>query len=106
MLSYDDFSKLDLRVAEILKAEPVNGSEKLLKLLIKMDEETRTLVAGIAKTYSPETLQGKQIVVVANLEPRKLMDIESQGMLLACDSENGPVILTPEKMVKTGSKIK
>ena len=111
MLSYDDFKKIDLRVAKVLEAVRVEGSDKLVKLQIDVGDPPaggghRQLVAGIGTVYTPETLVGKQIVIVANLEPRKLMGHESQGMLLAASDELGPVLLMPESEVKPGSPIK
>ncbi len=101
-----DFAKVDLRVAEIIAAEKVEGADKLLKLKVTLGEEERQIVAGIAKHYSPEELVGKRIVVVANLKPVTLRGIESQGMLLAASDENTVSILTPLKEVKVGSKVK
>ncbi len=108
MISYEDFKKIELRVAKIISTERIEGSEKLLKLMIDVADEAglRQLVAGIGKRYEPETLTGKEIIIVANLEPRKLMGVESQGMLLAADSEEGPVLLTVLGEVKPGSHIK
>lgn len=107
MINYDDFKKIELKVAKILEAERVEGSEKLLKLKLDLEEaETRQVIAGIGKNYAPAGLPGKEIIIVANLEPRKLMGLESNGMLLAADSPDGPVILIPEKEVKVGSIIK
>lgn len=106
MISYDDFKKIDLRIGTILEAERVDGSEKLLKLQVDLGEEKRQVIAGIAKSYEPENLIGKQIVVLVNLEPRSLMGLESQGMLLAADKDGLPIILVPEKEVATGSVIK
>jgi len=106
MISFEDFQKIDLRVAKIIEAEKIEGSEKLLKLIVDLGNEKRQLVAGIAKYYQPEDLIGKEIVVVANLESKKLMGIESQGMLLAADKEGEPVILIPEKEVPPGTKVK
>ncbi len=106
MISYDDFAKLDLRVAKITEAEAVPNSEKLIKLQLSLGEENRQIVAGIGKTYAPEDLVGKEIVIVANLEPRKLMGEESNGMLLAASDEDGPVLLIPELEVAPGSGIK
>lgn len=105
-ISYDEFSKTELRVATVLSAERVGGSEKLLKLQVDLGDEQRQVIAGIGKVYSPESLVGKQIVIVANLEPRSLMGLESQGMLLAADSSEGPVILVTDKPVISGLKIK
>ena len=113
MIPFDDFAKLDLRIATILNAERVDGSDKLLRLCVEMERseenktaETRQIIAGIGKTYEPEALIGTQIVIVANLESRKLMGLESQGMLLAANSPEGPVLLRPEKAVESGVKIR
>ncbi len=105
MLSFEEFQKVDLRVARILSAEKVEGSDKLLKLEIDLGEEKRQIVAGITQFYEPEKLKGREIVVVANLEPRVLRGIESQGMLLAAD-DNGPVLLGLDREVPPGAKIK
>lgn len=107
MISFEDFSKLDLRVAHILEAEPIEGSEKLLKLRVNAGSEIgeKQILAGIAKTHEPEDLIGRQIVIVANLEPRKMMGEESQGMLLAAGSDDGPILLMPENEAVPGSKI-
>jgi methionine--tRNA ligase beta chain len=105
-IKFEDFQKIDLRVGKILEVEKVEGSEKLLKLIVDLGNEKRQLVAGIAKYYKPEDLIGKEIVVVANLEPKKIMGIESQGMLLAADVNGEPVILIPEKEVPPGTKIR
>jgi methionine--tRNA ligase beta chain len=106
IIKFDDFQKIDLRVGKVLEAEKVEGSEKLLKLIVDLGSEKRQLVAGIAKYYKPPDLIGKEIVVVANLEPKKLMGIESQGMLLAADVNGEPVILIPIKEVPPGTKIR
>jgi len=106
MITYDDFAKLELKVALIKEAERVEGSEKLIKLQLEVGTENRQIVAGVGKAYEPDQLVGKQIVIIANLEPRSLMGVESNGMLLAADSENGPVLLIPEKEVVPGAKIK
>lgn len=104
MISYDEFSKCDFRVGTVLSAERVEGSPKLLKLSVSLGEETRQILAGIGKAYEPEALLNKQIVVIANLEPRMLMGLESQGMVLAA-TDGTPVILMPERSVPPGSKI-
>jgi methionyl-tRNA synthetase len=93
-ITIDDFVKIDLRVALVLAAERVEGADKLLKLTIDVAEkEPRTLVAGIAKAYSPEQLVGRKVVIVANLQPRKLRGIESNGMIVAASLEGGPAVL-------------
>ena len=106
MISFEEFQKIELKVAKIIGAEKIEKSEKLLKLIVDLGDEKRQLVAGIAKYYKLEDLIGKEIVVVANLEPKKLMGIESQGMLLAANVDGKPVILIPEKEVPPGTKVK
>jgi methionine--tRNA ligase beta chain len=105
-IKFEEFQKIDLRVGKILEVKKVEGSEKLLKLIVDLGNEKKQLVAGIAKYYKTEDLIGKEIVVIANLEPKKIMGIESQGMLLAADVNGEPVILIPEKEVPPGTKIR
>jgi len=105
MIEYNDFAKLDLRVAKIIAAERVPKSRKLIKLTISLGDEERTIVGGIALHYNPEELIGKKIIVIKNLKPRKLMGITSQGMLLAATNENEFSLLTLDRDVKEGSKI-
>ncbi len=105
-ISLDDFKKANLRVAKILKVEALQGSEKLVKLLVSLGEEERQIVAGIRNAYSPEALEGKLIVVVENLGPRRLLGEESRGMLLAASDESGPVLLVPEREVPPGTEVK
>jgi methionyl-tRNA synthetase len=106
IMTLDEFQKADLRVAKIVSAERVEGSEKLLKLQIDLGDESRQIISGIAKSYAPEDLVGKQVVAIANLEPRTIMGLESHGMLLAAHGENGePVILTVESPVPAGAKV-
>jgi methionine--tRNA ligase beta chain len=106
-ITYDDFTKLDLHAATITAAERVESSDKLLKLQLDVGElGSRQIVAGIGKAYEPDAMVGTQIIIVANLEPRMLMENESNGMLLAARDENGvPVLLRPEQRVPPGSKI-
>ena len=106
MINYEQFSQTELCVAAILGAERVKGSEKLLCLQVSLGEEKRQIVAGIGKKYAPEALVGTQIIIVANLEPRMLMGLESQGMLLAADSPDGPILLRPDTDAPAGAKIK
>lgn len=105
-MTIDEFRQVDLRVGKVVSAERVPGSEKLLKLQVDMGE-SRQIIAGIGKAYALEGLVGKEIVVVANLEPRELMGLASQGMLLAAHGDGGsePVILVPDSAVPPGSKI-
>lgn len=106
-ISFDDFKKIDLRIGQIKSAEIVTGSEKLLKLNVDFGSVgERQILAGLAKNYSPESLIGIRAVFVFNLEPRKLMGLESQGMILATESEECPMILVPYKDAPPGSIIK
>jgi methionine--tRNA ligase beta chain len=105
IVGFEDFKKLDLRVARVTLAERVAGSDKLLRLEVELDGGKRQIVAGIGKIYEPALLVGREIIIVANLEPRKLLGLESQGMLLAASDEGGPALLTPDRTVVPGSKI-
>jgi methionyl-tRNA synthetase len=101
-----DFQKVELRVAEVLAAEKVAKSKKLLKLTVRVGEETRTLVAGVAEHYEPADLVGRKVVIVANLEPATLMGVESNGMVLAASHESTVALLTLDKDVPSGAKVK
>ena len=112
-MTIDEFKNVDLRVAKIVSAERVEGSEKLIKLSVLAGDTDdvggvapRQVVAGIGKVYSPESLVGRSVVIVANLEPRNLMGVESRGMILAAHDEIGnPVVIGVERDVPPGSKI-
>ena len=98
---------VQLRIAKILEAEKVEKADKLLKLKISLGDEERTIIAGIAEHYKPEDIVGKQIAVVANLEPAKIRGIESNGMLLAATHSEGKLaLLTPDKEIGDGAKIR
>src|SRR5262245_4620088 len=105
-ISIDEFQKIDLRVALVLAAEPVPKSKKLLKLRVSLGTEERTVLAGIAEHYAPADLVGKKVVVVANLQPAKLMGIESQGMVLAGEGGEGLGVVMPDRDLPPGSKVK
>lgn len=105
-IEIEDFAKIQLRVARVLEASPIEGADRLLKLQIDLGGERRQLVAGIKKTYTPDDLVGKHIIVVANLKPARLRGVESQGMLLAAQTEDGPVLATFEREVAPGSTVK
>ena len=106
-ITIDDFMKVHLKVAEILAAEPVPNATKLLRLTVQAGEDdTRTILAGIAEYYKPEELVGRQVVVVANLQPRKMRGIESQGMLLAADLDGRAILLKPDEFVPPGSRVR
>jgi len=107
MISIDQFFAAELKVATVTAAEPVPKSSKLLKLTVDLAEESpRTVVAGIAQRYRPEDLVGRQVVVVANLQPAKLMGVESQGMVLAASEDGQPVLLHPGQPVPNGTRVK
>ncbi|MCL5411785.1 MAG: methionine--tRNA ligase subunit beta [Patescibacteria group bacterium] len=103
-ISFEQFKKLDLRVGKIIVAARVEGSEKLLCLEIDLGEEKRQILSGIAPFYQPEELLNKSVVIVANLEPRKIMGLESQGMLL-CANADKPIFLTVISETPVGTKI-
>ena len=110
-INYEEFSKIKLRVVEVISAERVEGSNKLIKLIVNSGEADlsagRQIVAGIGKAYDPENLIGKKIIIVANLEPRKLMGLESQGMLLAASTEDqGPTLLVPDGDIDPGAEVR
>ena len=103
-ITFDDFGKIDLRVAKILTAEKVKKSRKLIKMTVSLGNEERTVVSGIAEHYKPEELIGKQVILVANLKPAKLMGIESQGMILAASLDGKLVVPTVD--MPAGSRVK
>ncbi|MBI5966920.1 MAG: methionine--tRNA ligase [Deltaproteobacteria bacterium] len=105
LISLEEFQKLDLRVGRILAAENIKKSDKLIKLRVDIGEE-RTVVAGVARYYKPEELVGKTVILLANLQPTKLMGVESQGMVLAADGAEGVILATFDKEAKVGSKVR
>lgn len=105
-ITIDDFMKIQLKTATVLSAERVPNSEKLIKLQVDLGTEKRQIVAGIGKKYAPEALLGKRIVIVANLQPRKLMGIESQGMVLAAGDANVEGLITVLEDIAPGVKVK
>jgi methionyl-tRNA synthetase len=112
-MTIDEFLKVELRVARVLEAARVEGSEKLLKLTLDAGDKDeagapkpRQILSGIAKAYAPETLVGREVVIVANLEPRMMMGLESQGMLLAASDDETLAILSVEHEVKPGAGVR
>ncbi len=103
-ITLEDFAKLDLRLAKILSAERLKGSKKLLKLKVSLGKEERTLVAGIAEYYEPKDLEGKKILILANLQPKKIFGVESQGMILALSDGKELSLLVPDRDIKEGAK--
>ena len=106
MITIDQFKTVELRVGTVKTAEPHPNADRLLVLRVDVGGEERQIVAGIRAAYDPATLVGRQVVVVANLEPATLRGVESQGMLLAAAGESGPVVVSPEKPVPAGSVVR
>ena len=105
-ISYYDFTKLDLRFAKILKIEKIPGKTKIVKGEIDLGDETRDVIIGGAEFYEPDDLIGKTVIVVPNLEPKKMAGVESNAMLLAADINDKPFWLTVDSEVPSGTKIK
>ena len=104
-IEFDDFMKVDLRVGKVVAAEEVKKSRKLLQLTVEVGNETRTILSGIKSTYSAQDMVGKNVIIVANLKPRKMAGIESKGMVLAVGEGDDIVLLSPEKEVKSGIRV-
>ena len=105
-VTYDDFAKLDLRIAKILSTEKIPGKSRIIKGVIDLGEEKREVIIGGAEYYQPEELVGRIVIVIANLEPRKIAGFESNAMLLAADVNDKPFWLTVKEDVPLGTKIK
>jgi tRNA-binding protein len=105
-ISYDDFSKLDLRVAKIISTEKIPDKSRIIKGTISLGDEERVVIIGGAQFYEPEDLIGKTVIVVANLEPKKMAGVESDAMLLAADVDDKPFWLTVDEDVPEGTMIK
>ena len=106
-VTYDDFAKLDLRVAKIIETEPIPGKLRIIKGIIDLGEnDKRSVIIGGAQYYQPEDIVGKLVIVIANLEPKKMAGVESNAMLLAADVDDKPFWLTVSEDVPLGSPIK
>ncbi|MDD5750387.1 MAG: methionine--tRNA ligase subunit beta [Candidatus Pacebacteria bacterium] len=107
MITIDDFQKLDLRVGRVTAVEPVDGSDRLLKLMVDLGPEIgqRQIIAGLAQFYQPQDLSGRQIIVLVNLQPRSIKGHESQGMLLAAD-DGQAALLAPDKPMINGARVR
>ena len=107
-ISIEDFSKIELRVGLVKSAERVEGANKLLKLVVDIGDELRQILAGVALTYQPQDLIGRKVVIVANLAPRKMRGLESNGMLLAASagSDGQPVLCTFAEEIPPGARVK
>jgi methionyl-tRNA synthetase len=106
IVSFDEFKRMDLRVAEILKAEKIEGADKLLKLQVDIGTETRQLVAGIAQEYDPQELEGKKVAVIVNLKPAVIRGVESRGMILAAVENDKAVLSFYPDNLPSGAKIR
>ena len=106
-INFDLLTKIDIRVGEVLSAKNVEGSSKLIELEVEFGEDygKATIFTGMQKWYAPEDFLGRQMLFVANLEPKKMMGKESQGMILAVDGENKPIFIFPNGSVSNGSKV-
>lgn len=106
-IDYKDFAKVDLRVGKVIEAEPVPNSKKLIRLVVDLGDEKRQILAGLAKWYKPEDFLGKYVIVVANLKPKKMAGLMSEGMILAapCSDGSKPALLTVAEPVEPGSKV-
>ena len=106
MINFDDFKKLEIRIGKILSAEKVEGTDKLLRLEIDFGAEKRQIVAGIAESYQPDQIIGRQVPVLMNLEPRTIRGVESQGMILAASVDGKPILLHPDGDVPPGTVVR
>ena len=107
LIKYDDFSKVDMRIGTVLSVEDIEGSDKLIKMEVDFGTlGKRQILAGIKTWYKPEDLVNKQLPFVINIKPRKMMGLESQGMMLAVDSGDSAVVFFPEKSVENGTAIR
>lgn len=106
MITFDDWSKIDIRTGKIVSAEKVEGSDKLIKMKVDFGSEERQIVAGLAQQYGAEELKGKKTIFLFNLEPKRLRGLESQGMILVANSGDGKYsLLVPEGDVPEGTKL-
>jgi methionine--tRNA ligase beta chain len=104
-ISFEEFKRLDLRIGKVISAEKIVGSTNLLKLEVDIGKEKRQILAGISKYYKPKELKGLNLVIITNLEPKKMMGFESQGMILCAEVNEEPVCLAPIKDVPPGSRV-
>lgn len=105
-ISIDRFFEIELRVAEVLEAERVEKTDKLMRLQIDLGDEKRQLVAGVAQSYTPEQMVGRRIIVVANLQPATIRGVESQGMLLAADLDGRPIVAGFDEAIPLGTRVR
>lgn len=106
VISFDDFAKLDLRIGTVTAAKAIAGSDKLIELTLDLGTETRTVVTGMREFYQPESFVGKQLSIVANLQPQTFRGTASHGMLMAAEGSNGPILILPESAVPNGTELR
>jgi methionine--tRNA ligase beta chain len=106
IVPFAEFEKLDLRICKVRTAERITSSKKLIKLKVDIGNETREVVAGVAEYYSPEDLKDKNLVLLVNLEPKKVMGVQSQGMILAADVGGRPYVILADLSIPPGSKVR
>jgi len=106
LISIDEFAKVELCVAEVLACEKVAKSDKLLCFQLKVGDEVRQVVSGIAQHYDPAYMIGKKVVLVKNLKPAKIRGVESNGMILCASDDNSVIFVTPEKDIESGSEVR
>ena len=106
MITYEDFKKLDIRIGKVISAKKVDGADKLIILEVDLGKEKKQVIAGMAEFFEPEYLLNKELPILVNLKPRKFKGLESQGMILAADVDEKPVLLHPENEVPPGSIVK
>ena len=104
-INFEDFLKVDLRLGKIVEAEKVEGSVKIIKTIIDLGETKKQILAGIGEYYNPEDLINKNVVIVANLSPKKIMGMDSEGMMLALKDENNLSLLFTDKDIEKGSRV-
>jgi methionyl-tRNA synthetase len=105
-ISIEDFAKVQMRVGQVLEAERIEGSRKLVKLKVDIGSEVRQVVAGIAEAYEPASLLNRKVVIVANLKPARLMGVESNGMVVAASVDGKPVLATFAEEVTNGALLR
>jgi len=106
VIGFSDFQKLEIKIGTIVTVEPIEGSDKLYKLVVDLGDSERQLVAGLARDYDVADLTGRQVPILVNLEPRELFGVESRGMLLAADESGTPVLLHPGRPVSDGVAVR
>ncbi len=104
-ISIDEFHRIDIRVGKVIECEKVEKSRSLLKIIVDLGDQKKQIISSISNFYSPEDMLGRQLVVINNLAPAKFMGLESEGMLLAVEDENGVSLLKPDREVSIGSKV-